>query len=640
MECKIPATYLGENLTEHGLPAGICVHIKPEEAVDCSQQHIESVVVKEEPKHEAEEPLPEPISQENVVILTSGYEITIKDELPDEQPLDIVVQEEPVPEEPASSALRCDKCNKQFTIARSYRVHCQRHRDIESERYLCKPCRRPFGTLHDLTRHERKVHGAIGDNPEATFQESEAIATSGFEVTVKEEPSDDPGATDEKPLTIAVKEEPAPEEEEESKPQQRAALRCGRCKKHFNSAGSYKMHCQRHRNIERRRFVCKPCRKPFGALRDLTRHERHTHGVVQGQVQQRVYRCKFKFCEKTFDSVETFQEHVQAHRNVQKRLFACEKCGKCFVNRSSLKRHVQLNVCETMPRALEEDGGIFKCSTCGKTFSQRYLIDQHIRRHLARTDFREKTLDLTEKHTAQAGSEPIEVQRNGEECFKCPLCSKLFRQRYPCVRHIRRHIERARGTFQCETCGLYLGNNKELIQHEVDKHGKIKPEPEEPLQVDEKGQFKCTECTKTFTQRRLVLRHLRRHKALSEGAFQCKICGKFFAANAELLHHSIEKHNEAQKVPKVDPLEKDADGRFKCTQCEQTFALRAQCSAHIRRHKIKDSGQYRCKKCSKCFVRPKDLENHERAATSLTKSLCSKNRESLKINAEKNCKDK
>lgn len=72
----------------------------------------------------------------------------------------------------------------------------------------------------------------------------------------------------------------------------------------------------------------------------------------------------------------------------------------------------------------------------------------------------------------------------------------------------------------------YVANKKELLQHAAAKHGKVKSEPAELDESDEQGLFVCTECTKTFTQRVAMLRHLRRHEVLNNGSFQCKVCGK------------------------------------------------------------------------------------------------------------------
>lgn len=63
------------------------------------------------------------------------------------------------------------------------------------------------------------------------------------------------------------------------------------------------------------------------------------------------------------------------------------------------------------------------------------------------------------------------------------------------------------------------------------------------------------------------------------------------------MKHSVEKHDEELIVPKPERPEMDASGRFKCTRCEKTFELRHSCVAHIRKHKLKDSGRYQCKKC-------------------------------------------
>lgn len=64
------------------------------------------------------------------------------------------------------------------------------------------------------------------------------------------------------------------------------------------------------------------------------------------------------------------------------------------------------------------------------------------------------------------------------------------------------------------------------MQHAASKHGQVKSDPVELGESDEQGLFVCTECTKTFTQRDGLMRHLRRHEVLNSGSFQCKVCGK------------------------------------------------------------------------------------------------------------------
>uniref|UniRef100_A0A8D8FXK4 Zinc finger protein Xfin n=1 Tax=Culex pipiens TaxID=7175 RepID=A0A8D8FXK4_CULPI len=549
--------------------------IKQEEGVVCPQFHTETIV-KEELILDDEEQA----SHENVVISASGYEITIKNEPPEEEePSDTIVTEEP--------AFSCDKCNKQFTSKRSYSEHLLKHRNLESKRFMCAPCQKPFGTAGALETHERRMHGGVKSE--------------------------------------------RPSEEAESAPKR---FRCDKCDKQFDVAISFKMHRKRHRDLDSKRFVCAPCRKIFATRRELNRHQQNVHGGEMGKLALQ-YKCRYRSCETVCDNKESFEEHLEEHRTGQTpdgKRHRCGKCEKFFASGSSLKRHLELNTCDYRPIVLEEEDGTFKCSTCSKTFSQQHLIDQHIRTHLGRPEFRFATLDFTEKQTEELGTDPIAVEQNGEEFFKCPMCLKLIQQHDTCVRHIGVHITRARTTFQCEACGLYVADNKELAQHAAAKHGRVKSEPTELGECDEQGLFRCTECTKTFTQRRLVMRHFRRHEAMKKGSFQCKICEKFFPENAELMKHSIEKHGEEPKAPKTNKLEKDASGRFKCTQCEQTFELRQPCAAHIRRHQIKDSARYQCKKCLKCFVKQVDLLRHERAATKLTESFCNKNLKSSQLN--------
>lgn len=132
---------------------------------------------------------------------------------------------------------------------------------------------------------------------------------------------------------ITIKNEPLEEADGEPVEQffvtEESSLSCDKCSKKFTKQRSYTEHMLRHRNIDSKRFMCESCRKVFGNWSELDRHQQlHGGGIVKPELQ---YKCEFHSCDKVCDSKKSFEEHLKAHRNEQKKgekRHRCEKCDK------------------------------------------------------------------------------------------------------------------------------------------------------------------------------------------------------------------------------------------------------------------------------------------------------------------------
>ncbi|XP_069473366.1 zinc finger protein 777-like isoform X2 [Ambystoma mexicanum] len=105
--------------------------------------------------------------------------------------------------------------------------------------------------------------------------------------------------------------------------------------------------------------------------------------------------------------------------------------------------------------------------------------------------------------------------------------------------------------------------------------------------------FACTQCNKSYSLKRQLLRHMKTHTAVS--GYSCALCWKSFFQETQLLKHY--KTHTGEK-PHVCPL------------CHKRFSRKDILNGHIRIH----SGEkpYKCTECEKSFPWKSNLNHHRR----------------------------
>ena len=94
-------------------------------------------------------------------------------------------------------------------------------------------------------------------------------------------------------------------------------------------------------------YSCKICSKQFTQLRNLTRHEKISHGEKQAFV------CEI--CDKSFTRGDALKRHQKQHERML--MHTCDKCEKQFYRRDKLVEHRALCQENSLKRKLNEDGG-------------------------------------------------------------------------------------------------------------------------------------------------------------------------------------------------------------------------------------------------------------------------------------------
>lgn len=168
-----------------------------------------------------------------------------------------------------------------------------------------------------------------------------------------------------------------------------------------------------------------------------------------------------RLCGKIFPDTKALKRHDRVHRNGK--IHVCQKCGKAFVYKFSLSKHLEMVHRRIKP---------FVCQICSKSFFTKLDVESHIRIH------------------------------TGEKPFQCDLCERKFIRRVDLNVHLRWHNGEKR--HWCPYCKKGFLDFNNLKRHKYIHTGE-KPHP-------------CTHCPKQFTQSAHLKKHLKNVHKIADGS--------------------------------------------------------------------------------------------------------------------------
>jgi len=248
----------------------------------------------------------------------------------------------------------------------------------------------------------------------------------------------------------------------------------------------------------------------------------------------------------SFEAQEKNDCKIKHFRSVQlkERRFACDVCNKMFFKKSHRDRHEIL-------KHLKEKS--FACELCDMKFFRMETLTVHHRKH------------------------------TGNKPHQCEKCDNSFVTKGNLQRHMDSHLESIKD-FQCIDCGKLFGSDRRLKKHVASVH----------LHV-----FPCTTCTKTFSRKSDLERHIKSHLGIKD--FQCIDCGKLFSEEWNLRQHVEIVHLHSNEV-------------FPCNICGKEFKYKTSLHTHNKTHlgitRRKETKDFLCKDCGKQYVRDKELQEH------------------------------
>ncbi|XP_017259262.1 oocyte zinc finger protein XlCOF6 isoform X2 [Kryptolebias marmoratus] len=281
-----------------------------------------------------------------------------------------------------------------------------------------------------------------------------------------------------------------------------------------------------------------------------------------------------------------------------------------------------------------------RCPQCGKCFIYRSQVIRHLRSNRACGSV---SAAGTVNPKVQAEEEPRPPEPRPVRTHTCFQCSSVFKSQGELLSHQRSH--RARPVHQCAQCDRTFQHLSSLTNHRqthLDKEGFVcsrcnktfgSAKDRDAHRLLDLSCFVCSVCSQTFSSQTLLLRHLQTHSA--EGAelrYSCRFCEQSFSGVTLLRIH---QRTHASRSYRCDDCSKlygslaglqshrathSSDSRFLCPQCGKRFKTRDGLEGHLRTH----TGErpFRCPHCPKDFTALAGLNVHVRQHTGERPYVC------------------
>ena len=228
-----------------------------------------------------------------------------------------------------------------------------------------------------------------------------------------------------------------------------------------------------------------------------------------------------------------------------------DKSYQCLLCQKAFE---QKNVYQSHMRSHGKEGeDPYRCNICSKTFAVPARLTRHYRTHTG-----EKPYQCEYCNKSFSVKENLSVHRRihtKERPYKCDVCERAFEHSGKLHRHMRIHT--GERPHKCSVCAKTFIQSGQLVIH-MRTHTGEKP-------------YVCKSCDKGFTCSKQLKVHTRTHTG--EKPYTCDVCGKSFGYNHVLKLHQV--NHFGSKV-------------YKCTLCNETFGNKKSMEAHIKIHS--DSG--------------------------------------------------
>lgn len=404
-----------------------------------------------------------------------------------------------------------------------------------------------------------------------------------------------------------------------------------------------------HKIVHQRKIQCTVCRKTLPTVRDLIQH-RSSH-LKRGMLQCPDCHLKFRYPAHLL-------RHLKRHKNRENKatlmeekpqitqfnlesvkgdqngpmLTQCALCKEVFHDPHMLRKHCLSHISGSVSN---------QCPFCKQSFPNRRCLVRHMVKHTGDKPFscsncgkqfyRHVYLKLHSKQCVPTQTKHLVAGTKTRGPHQCSYCPRVFCKKMRLKNHL--HAHKTNSLLLCTRCGQYFGlrklnfHQKNCVEPEF-QTGLSSSKTDLSKSTSEISQsirkvatqssatkmlrLKCPQCTRRFRYRSLLLRHLVSHTGLQP--YACVHCGHRYRSKTMCLQHEAlcdkegEANVESDGAQRFNKSQRDEE-EYKCKFCTKTFLKPRNLRRHILTHN--EVKPYRCKACDSCFSRYDHLKVHQ-----------------------------
>ncbi|CAH1264855.1 ZNF667 [Branchiostoma lanceolatum] len=336
-------------------------------------------------------------------------------------------------------------------------------------------------------------------------------------------------------------------------------------------------------------------------------------------------------CGKVYKVKSLFQSHLDDHRKgftqVDNMLYRCDTCNREFATQTSVLYHMRIH-------------NRLKCLDCSFVCSKKKVLAKHIcpsKKTKTEKGSKKRKIDtqiqnvIKQEYNAGSNQENIPQPQEStprkesvissqqskatllprDEKFACKTCGKEFKVKSLYQSHIQDHekgfTHSDTTTYRCDTCDREFATPTAVMYH---------------LRIHK--MLRCPECTFSCSKKKLLEKHVCKHKKVRTG--HCQTCSATFPTRAQLNKHYAQHRDH---LPVACPWEgctlrfehlsnlvqhqvvHTGESRYICEYCGQQFKHAQNLKVHIRIHT--DEKPFKCDKCDYSGRQQHALDWHNRS---------------------------
>uniref|UniRef100_A0A2M4BFM8 C2H2-type domain-containing protein n=1 Tax=Anopheles marajoara TaxID=58244 RepID=A0A2M4BFM8_9DIPT len=358
---------------------------------------------------------------------------------------------------------------------------------------------------------------------------------------------------------------------------------CYLCAQEFDDADQLDQHFQEGHQ-DTLPFHCDKCLSYFSSMETVNQHlvthvypyvclycrQQYSHEVllVEHNKTCHAYRCPH--CSAEFEIMAQLNAHKKEHAALLRQSNRCKTCGRTFTQQGNLLRHVRLRSCvKPAPKMAKSKS------------SNQKATEPHA---LRGSNKRQLPVDDASENSDEVRSKNLVV---------CQVCSHRFESNSNLARHIdREHAEFKIPLYSCDVCPKKFTVFEKCVRHRAfHRHSKPKEKPVKKEDSDRN----CKLCGKEFRIEFQLLRHLAEEHMLALQLFECDQCDRKFSTETKLRKHLYNSHRENKTL-------------YVCSHCGQKFEKKLTLKDHETKHLGEPA--YRCEICTKTFIHKHSLDRH------------------------------